>query len=131
MTSRLELVERAANGDMAPDVQRWLSDGFKAHLHGEELNTALGLDAVSRKREVYRLIADLGVLLGGDGCAAWPLAGRVEAAISRFELRVLPRLRAGQARLTGPSDVVLARLFRSGVLFPREQRQIYEKVLRK
>lgn len=131
MRRPLELLERAANGDMAPDVRQWISAGFDAHMRGEDLSTALGLDALSRRREAYRLIAEIGEVLGGDGCTVWALAGRVEMAISRFESCVLPRLKAGHAQLSGPSDVLLAKLFRSGVRFPKEQRQIYYKALMK
>lgn len=128
--SSAHMAERAASGDFAPEVIQWVQAGFAAHLRGDPLDAALGLDALSRKREAYRLLREVAKALGGDQCGAWKLAERVENAIKYFESRVRPMMFAGNTRLAGPVNPLLARLFRCRVRFPREQRQIYEKVLK-
>lgn len=129
--SSAQMAERAANGDFSPEVVQWVQTGFAAHLRGDPLDSALGLDSVSRKREAYRLIREIAELLGGDQCGAWQLAERVEKAISYFESRVKPMMFAGNTRVFSPVSQLMIQLQRCRVRFPREQRQIYEKVLKR
>lgn len=129
--STFDLAGRLASGDTSPEVLQWVREGFARHLKGRPLDQALGLDRTARKREAYRLLAEVAQILGADDCGAWECARRVEEAIKHFEARVLPRLRLGPIQTTGPVNELLAKLYRVSARFPREQRQIYEVVLKK
>lgn len=67
------------------------------------------------------------VELGADQPGAWVLAGRLAAAVARFEARQWPLLRAGLHRgeLT-PAEDALHVAFLTGQHIPRTQRRLYQ-----
>lgn len=71
-------------------------------------------------------LAEAGAELGGATLSAWALAGRLEAAVLRFESRVWPRVKAGFECDLSPSDKCLRRAFLAGQHVPRTQRRLYD-----
>lgn len=118
------LARRLADGDNSPDVVQWVSRGVAKYLRGEGLYEALGLDRSSLLRErnaALRRAADLLDL--GDG--PWKTAGRLAAAIKRFETRTLPLYRRGQAS-PSPIDQALLDAFATGCRIPKTQRKLHD-----
>lgn len=130
MKGAMEMAERAASGDTAPDVIEWIRESCSAYLGGRDLACAFGLDQHARKREARRLILEVAKLLDDGQCSRWELALRVEQCIARFESVVWPRVRAGRNDLTAPTDELLYRLLRCRTRFPKEQRQIFDVATR-
>ena len=107
----VELARRVASGDRSNDVISWMARGFDRHLAGEDLDISLGLDRASRLRERNRALQDAARILdSGDG-NTWKLAGRLSAAIVRFERRFLPCFEARGVPVSSPLDKALLRAF--------------------
>lgn len=90
-----------------------------------DCDEAARLDRVARIRARNEALRDAGDELGGSGVSAWELAGRMEAAVLRFEARVWPRVKAGFECALSPSDEALRRAFLTGLRIPKTQRHFY------
>lgn len=121
----VELAQRAAAGDLAPEVAVWICTGLARHLAGEPLEHALQLDRASRVRLRNQALRQAATLLD-DGCTAWKLAERLEAAVLRFESRVWPRIRGESAAELGTIDQALRRAFAADAGMLRCQRALYD-----
>jgi hypothetical protein len=120
-----ELARRAADGDTAPEILAWISESMRRHLAGDDLEEAFRLDRASRLRQRNRALLAAAEALD-DGSGPWATAGRLEAAIRRFESRLLPLLRRDPSMALPPLDEALCRAFDTGSRLPRTQRKIYE-----
>ncbi|PTD96394.1 hypothetical protein [Pseudothauera lacus] len=122
-----ELVRRAAAGDFSPEVAAWLAEGMRKHLAGDDLQHSLGLDRASRVRERNKALQEAAELLAGDD-DPWRCAGRLEAAVKRFEARILPLLLRDPQLPISPVDKALRRAFDSGLRVPGTARNLYELI---
>ena len=87
---------------------------------------AARLERVARIKARNEALRDAADELGYPG--AWAAAGRLEAAIARFESRLWPRLRAGLVACNdlAPHEQALYRAWLSGAHVPRTQRRLYD-----
>lgn len=76
---------------------------------------------IKLRNEALRAAADE---LGGAGLGAWEAAGRLECAVSRFESRVWPRLKAGFECELCPSEAALHKAYLTGLRIPKTQRHL-------
>lgn len=84
------------------------------------------LERLARLKARDSALLEAAALLGADNPGAWVLAGRLERAVERFELRMWPRLRAGLDCKQGPSDAAIHRAFLTGERVPKTQRRLYD-----
>lgn len=108
-----ELARRAAAGDTGPEVARWITESMRLHLDGADLDQALRLDRASRLRERNQALQEAAALLAADD-GPWRCACRLEAAIRRFEARILPTLARNPSASLAPIDAALRRAFDTG-----------------
>lgn len=120
----VELAQRAAAGDLAPEVVVWICTGLARHLAGEPLERALQLDRASRLRARNQALQEAAELLA-PGAAPWPAAGRLVAAVRHYRNRIAPLLERDPARGLSPLDAVLHRAFKSGHRVPTTQNNLY------
>jgi hypothetical protein len=120
-----ELARRAADGDAGPEVIAWISESMRRHLAGDELEAAFRLDGASRLRQRNRALLAAAEALD-DGSGPWATAGRLAAAIRRYEARVWPLLRRDPSMALPPIDAALRRAFDAGSRIPRTQRRLYD-----
>lgn len=118
----IDFCRRAAAGDFSPDVLTWLRHGMARHFNGDPLDEALGVDRASRVRTRNRALLDASAQLGG--ATTWQRAGRLAAAIKRFEARILPMLKADSEHPLSDVDKALARAFATGERITRTQRKL-------
>lgn len=122
VASAPELARRVALGDFSPVVRAWLQAGFARHASGDQpLETALRLDRASRLRVRDDALRAAAALLALHDEGWWPVAGRLAAAVVRFE-------RKRSAPVT-PLDLALAAAFAAGVRVPTTARQLYTVIL--
>lgn len=122
-----DLAHRLAAGDLSPEVAKWLSDGMRRHLAGEDLEHALGLDRTAALRRRNQALLQAAALLGDDD-GAWRCACRLAAAIRRYDARVAPLLERDPERELAPIDEALRRAFETGQRIPRTPRNLYELI---
>lgn len=122
-----ELARRAAAGDTGQEVARWISEAMRRHLAGADLEQALALDRASRLRERNQALQDAAALLAADD-GPWRCACRLEAAIRRFEARILPTLERDPPPLLAPTDEALRRAFDAGPRVPTTARNLFELI---
>ena len=84
------------------------------------------LERVSRRKARDGALREAAGVLGADEPGAWVVAGRLQAAVVRFEGYAWPRLRAGMQLDLSPSDKALHRAFMAGERVPRTQRRLYD-----
>lgn len=126
MSNQLDMAIRAAHGDFSPEVTAWLQEGLRRHIGGDgKLDECLGLDRRSMCRARNSALDEAARALGG-GCTTWVLACKLSEAIAYFENRVWLRARVGLGFEATPLNCALARLFFSGVSFPRTARKLYD-----
>ena len=123
----LELAQRAASGNLDPEVQAWLVSGMRRHLAGAGLENALGLSRAGRVRARNRALQQAAALLD-NGAGPWRVALMLEAAIRRHETRIQPLLTRNPTRSLSPLDAALQRAFATGVRVPRTARNLLEIV---
>ena len=123
MTSGIELLLRMAFGE--PVTQ---ADALSVLHQGIDRADVQRLDRVARRKARDSALLECALLLGADCPGPWVTAGRLEAAIKRFECRMWPRLRAGIVRQLGPVDAALHRAFLTGERIPRTQRRLYDSL---
>jgi len=122
------LARLVAAGYLAdPEVAHWLQGAMAKYVTGEPLEKSLGLDRASRIRARNDALRDAARMLD-EGRGPWPLAGRLEAALDRFEWRVWPRVKDQILPCgLGDLDAALFRVFAANLDRPiREQRGLYE-----
>ncbi|MFA7605299.1 MAG: hypothetical protein WCY08_01800 [Rhodocyclaceae bacterium] len=108
-------------------MARWIIESMRLHLDGVALDQALRLDRASRLRERNQALQDAAALLAAaDG--PWRCACRLEAAIRRFESRILPRLKRGASAQLAPIDEALRRAFDAGPRVPTTARNLFELI---
>lgn len=121
------LARRAAAGDTGPEVARWWHEAMRRHLDGADLDQALRLDRASRLRERNQALQDAAALLAADD-GPWRCACRLEAAIRRFEARILPMLERAPGIHLAPVDEALRRAFDTGQRVPGTARNLFELI---
>ena len=121
----IELAQRAAAGDIDSSVSTWLASGFQRHLGGADLVAALHLDRASLVRQRNTALIDAANLLD-DGCGPWKLAGKLAAAIKRFEMRFLPCFSENKTPPSSEIEKALLRAFSTGQRVTKTQRKLYE-----
>lgn len=122
-----ELARRAAAGDTGPEVARWWCEAMRRHRDGADLDQALRLDRASRLRERNQALQDAAALLAADD-GPWRCACRLEAAIRRFESRILPTLKRDPSAHLAPIDEALRRAFDAGPRVPTTARNLFELI---
>ena len=123
----IELANRAAIGDLSPEVVAWMAEGMRRHLAGDDLEHAFGLDRATRLRERNRSLQEAARLLDtGEG--VWHLAGRLEAAVRRYERRIKPQIAAGLATALAPVDAAIHAAFLTGCRVPTTRRNLFELI---
>lgn len=120
-SSSIDLLLRLACGE--PVTQ---ADALSVLHQGIDRADLRRLDRVARRKARDAALLECALLLGADCPGPWVTAGRLEAAIKRFESRVWPRLRAGIVRQLGPVDAALHRAFLTGERIPKTQRRLYD-----
>lgn len=124
----LHLVEKAISGHVDQDVTDWLRDGFNSWQTGSgNLAACLGLDRASLIRQRNQALREAARLLD-DGSGPWRLAGRLAAAIKRYQQRIAPLLRRDPNYPLGEIDRALCRTFSAGRP-PTSQRKLYDFLL--
>lgn len=123
----VELARRAAAGDNAPEVVRYLFDGMRRHEAGVDLECAYGLDRASRLRERNQALQEAAALLAADD-GPWRCACRLEAAIRRFEARIMPMLERDPTYPLAPIDEALRRAFDTRQRVPTTARNLFELI---
>ncbi len=118
-----DLVSRMLAGDLGAEVRAWLTEGFSRYAEGVPLDVALRLDRISRMLARDCALRHAAWILGPQG-DPWAQAGRLAAAVRRFEGRVLPRLRASE--VLAPLDAAIWSAFRATGRVPKSQRQLYD-----
>ncbi|MDD3937679.1 hypothetical protein [Rhodoferax sp.] len=123
-----EICLRVAAGQSVEmtDVLTWLR---RAGCGGRVCTESLGLTRTALVKARDSALLEAACLLGADQCSVWELAGRLEAAILRFESRIWPRLRSGANADLGPVDAALHRVFVSGTGVNRHRRKLYAWLL--
>lgn len=122
-----ELASKAAHGDLNEVVVAWLVQAMAAHIQGEKIETALGLDRSSRLRERNSALREAANILRGDDLQyTWATAGRLAKSIKRFESRIQPVLRFKPFHELSPVDAAIARAFLCGVPLPKTQRKLWD-----
>lgn len=100
---------------------------------GEPVSKAEALEALlqpvcnektARHQIRNRALSRAAEILSDDDPVAWHTAGRLAAAVLRFETRIKPRLDAGAVIDLAPVDAQLNRAFLSGVKLPTTQRRL-------
>ena len=120
--SSIQLAHLVAAGRVDADVLAWLRDGLARHLAGEPLEQSLGLDRASRLRARDRALLRAADALGPSP-STWATAGRLAAALRRFDTRVRPRLKPDDE--LPPLDEALRAAFACGERVPATQRALY------
>ena len=124
----LDLAHQAAAGQITPEVANWLSTALRRHLaDGLDLDQAFGLDRAARLRQRNQALQDAAALLAADD-GPWRCACRLEAAIRRFEARILPRLKGDPSAPLAPIDAALRRAFDTGQRVPTTARNLFELI---
>ena len=122
-----ELARRAAAGDTGPEVLQWIAAAMRRHREGADLDQALRLDRASRLRERNQALQDAAALLAADD-GPWRCACRLEAAIRRFEARIMPMLERDPGMHLAPVDEALRRAFDTGQRVPGTARNLFELI---
>ena len=122
-----ELARRAAAGDTGPEVAYWITEAMRRHLDGADLDQALRLDRASRLRERNQALQDAAALLAADD-GPWRCACRLEAAIRRFEARIMPMLERDPGMHLAPIDEALRRAFDTRQRVPTTARNLFELI---
>lgn len=122
-----ELARRAAAGDTGPEVARWITESMRLHLDGADLDQALRLDRASRLRERNQALQEAAALLAADD-GPWRCACRLEAAIRRFEARIMPMLERDPTYPLAPIDEALRRAFDTRQRVPTTARNLFELI---
>lgn len=119
-----ELARRAAAGDTGPEVARWITESMRLHLDGADLDQAMRLDRASRLRERNQALQEAAALLAADD-GPWRCACRLEAAIRRFEARIMPMLERDPGMHLAPIDEALRRAFDTRQRVPTTARNLF------
>ena len=119
-----ELARRAADGDTGPEVLQWIAAAMRRHRAGADLDQALGLDRASRLRERNQALQDAAALLAAED-GPWRCACRLEAAIRRFEARIMPMLERDPGMHLAPIDEALRRAFDTRQRVPTTARNLF------
>lgn len=122
-----ELARRAAAGDTGPEVARWITESMRLHLDGADLDQAMRLDRASRLRERNQALQEAAALLAADD-GPWRCACRLEAAIRRFEARIMPMLERDPTYPLAPIDEALRRAFDTRQRVPTTARNLFELI---
>lgn len=120
----LLLLTRAAKGDaveLPADLAAALLQAAPA-----DLPVLLGLDRASRTRRRNAALARAAALLAADGCGAWIAAGRLAAAIERFERALWPALLGGAHLELSDIEHALREAFATGATPVTCQRRLFE-----
>lgn len=120
----LLLLTRAAKGDaveLPADLAAALLQAAPA-----DLPVLLGLDRASRTRRRNAALARAAALLAADGCGAWIAAGRLAAAIERFERALWPALLGGARLELSEIEQALHEAFATGAAPVTCQRRLFE-----
>ncbi|MBN9403976.1 MAG: hypothetical protein J0I00_01000 [Burkholderiales bacterium] len=91
-----------------------------------DLPALLGLDRASRTRRRNAALGRAAELLSGDGCGAWITAGRLAAAIERFERALWPALLGGARLELSEIEQALYEAFLTGATPVTCQRRLFE-----
>lgn len=120
--SEIELLVRIAMGDaVTPGEVRGLLYSRAGRADRERS------ERIARVRLRDRSLAEAARVLDVDSCGAWVLAKRLEAAVKRFETRLLPLLMSGiHQRELSPSEAALHRAFLTGERVPKTARRLYD-----
>lgn len=119
-----ELARRAADGDTGPEVLQWIAAAMRRHRAGADLDQALRLDRASRLRERNQALQDAAALLAAED-GPWRCACRLEAAIRRFEARIIPMLERDPGMHLAPIDEALRRAFDTRQRVPTTARNLF------
>ncbi|CAM5783025.1 hypothetical protein ACFOHU_06880 [Ottowia pentelensis] len=120
----LLLLTRAAKGDaveLPADLAAALLQAAPA-----DVPALLGLDRASRTRRRNAALERAAALLSGDACGAWVAAGRLAAAIERFERALWPALLGGAHPLLSETEQALHEAFATGAAPVTCQRRLFE-----
>lgn len=123
----LDLAHQAAAGQITPEVAAWITEALRRHLAGDDLEHALALDRASRLRQRNQALQDAAALLAADD-GPWRCACRLEAAIRRFEARILPTLARDPSASLAPIDEALRRAFDTRQRVPTTARNLFELI---
>jgi hypothetical protein len=120
----LRRLEKMAEPDL--ELSAWLGQGLDRWRSGEPLDHALGLagaDAIRARNAALVLAAGH---FDESDLSTWELAGRLEAAIRRFESIVLPRIRRGEAVSLDPAQQAILSALEAGAGMIRSRRRLWD-----
>lgn len=123
------LAREIAEGDneVSPDAVRWLREGLRRFLAGEELAVSLHLTGTDGKRERNAaLLSAAAILDDGRGLTPWKLSRQLAQAQDRFESVIWPRCRAGKATDLSALDSAFRDAFATGVKPLRAADRLYD-----
>lgn len=123
----VELAQRAAVGDLDPEVVCWVQAAFSRYRAGDDLALAFGLDRASRIRQRNRALRSAAGLLDQDD-GPWRCAQRLAAAIQRYEGRIRPLLTRDPHLKLPPLDEALRQAFNTGARVPSTTRNLFELI---
>jgi hypothetical protein len=116
-------------GDLAPEAVRWLREGVRRFLAGDDLADALRLTNAHRvKARNEALLRTAAILDDGRGLSPWELARLLEAALARFETAFQPRRKQIKSAGLSPLNAALRDAF-TGARPLRGQRRLYDLLL--
>ena len=124
MKSSLDHAAAVSAGHIDEATRAWLQIAFSQWLAGETLENALRLDRASLIRQRNQWLLEAARLLD-DGSGTWRQAGRLAAAIRRYQNRVAPLVRRDPFYPLGDIDRALCRAFSAGRP-PTSQRKLYD-----
>lgn len=125
------LAREIAEGDneVSPDAVRWLREGIRRFLAGDDLADALRLTNAHRvKARNEALLRAAAILDDGRGLAPWELARLLESALARFETAFQPRCKQIKSAGMSPLNAALRDAF-TGARPLRGQRRLYDLLL--
>ncbi len=123
------LAREIAEGDceMTPEAVRWLREGMRRFLAGDDLAVSLRLTGSCRKRARNEaLLRAAAILDDGRGLPPWGLSHQLAAAQARFESAVWPRCKADEAAELSALNSALRDAFATGAKPLRDPRRLYD-----
>lgn len=123
------MAREIAEGDneVSPEAVRWLREGLRRFLAGDDLAVALRLTGACRKKARNEaLLRAAAILDDGRGLSPWELSRQLALAQARFESAVWPRYRAGEAADLSALNSALRDAFVTRAKPLREQRRLYD-----